>query len=109
MLTRKTPDTLATELKIVGQGETATFDVVYHNRKQDDVTAVMEKARAEDAAKDDAQYPTRKALLYVLKSMDSEYPMTDEGIREMESDRPGMIAAMFYGFHQARGVALTKN
>ena len=35
--------------------------------------------------------------------------LDDDGIREMERDWPGMIEALFFGYHQARRVELVKN
>jgi len=107
MLTRKTPDTLATTLTINGQGESITLDVTYHNRTQEGIEAVLEKAMADTTV--DAQFANRETLLYVVKSADMEYPLTHDGLKELERDRPGMIEAMFFGFHKARRVELVKN
>jgi hypothetical protein len=110
MLTRKRPETLATELTITGQGQPPLkFNVTYKNPEQDAVNAVMASAAMTDRTKQDIQYPTRTALLFIIKTMESEYPLTDEGIAQMEEDRPGMIEVLFNGWHQARRVTLVKN
>lgn len=110
MLTRKTPDTLATTLTINGQGEEPVqFGVVYHNRKQDDIDNVLREAMASEEAKLDMQHANRCTLLYVVKSADMEYTLDHAGLKDMESDRPGMIEAMFIGYHKARRVELAKN
>lgn len=107
MLTRKTPDTLATTLTINGQGESITLDVTYTNRTQEEIEAVLEKALASDTK--DMQFANRETLLFVVKSADMEYPLTHDGLKELERDRPGMIEAMFMGYHKSRRVELVKN
>jgi hypothetical protein len=109
MLTRKTPDTLATAITLKGQGEEITFNVTYFNRTQDAIKECLEKYQATPEAQDDPTYPNLQAVLFITKTLDSEYPLTLEGLREMERDRPGMVEVLFYGFHQARRVELVKN
>lgn len=109
MLTRKTPETLATRLKIEGQGETIQMDVTYFNRSQEQIEEVLAKFQASDKAQEDVGYANRQTLLFVLKEMESEYPHTDEGLKELERDRPGMIELLFFGFHRARRMDLAKN
>lgn len=109
MLTRKTPDTLATALTIKGQGEEVTFKVVYNNRTQDEIQDVLDKANADERAATDFQFANRQAVLFVVKELEAEYPLTEDGIRDMERDRPGMIKNLFLGFHKAREVELAKN
>ena len=109
MLTRKTPETLATELEVKGQGETFKFNVVYYNRTQTQIQDVLDKGNASEQAKTDVQYANRQAALFVIKSFESEYALTDAGLKEMEIDRPGMIEILFFGFHKARRVELGKN
>jgi hypothetical protein len=109
MLTRKTPDTLATEIKLKGQGEEIKFNVTYHNRTPEAQQQVLDAANASDQGKADIGYGIRESVLYVVKEMESEYPLTHDGQKEMEADRPGMIEVLFYGFHQARRVELLKN
>lgn len=111
MLTRKTPNTLATTLNIEGQGETVSFDVVYHNRRKEDIETVLKEAQRvqELDHKDDFQYATRQTVLYIVERFDAEYELSHKGLKEMEEDRPGIIEVLFYGYHQARRVELAKN
>ena len=110
MLTRKTPDTLSTALTITGQGvPDIKFNVTYHNRKQSDLEELLAKHQASDEAKRDPQYANRQCLLYIIRDWETEYPPTDEGIKEMEDDRPGMIELLFIGYHMARRVQAGKN
>lgn len=107
MLKRKTPDTLAAEITIEGQGESVKFGVVYNNRPQKEVNDLLNK-RLEETNGDYAA-ANRSVLLFMISSMEAEYDLTEEGIAEMEADRPGIIEALFYGFHRARKVELGKN
>jgi hypothetical protein len=107
MLKRKTPETLAAEITIEGQGEAIKFNVTYNNRRQSDVNDLLQK-RLEETDGDYAA-ANRSVLLFMLQGMDTEYELTEEGIAEMEADRPGIIEALFYGFHRARKVELGKN
>lgn len=107
MLKRKTPETLATEITIEGQGEAVKFNVTYNNRKQSDVNDLLQKRLEETNG--DYSAANRSVLLFMVQSMDTEYDLTEEGVAEMEADRPGIIEALFYGFHRARKVELGKN
>jgi hypothetical protein len=109
MLTRKTPTALATELTINGQGTTEKFNVTYKVRTQDAINEVLTNAAMQPEAQNDDGYANRKAVLFIVESIEAEYPLTDEGIKEMETDRPGMIEVLFLGYHKARRVELVKN
>lgn len=99
MLTKKTPDILDTTLTIVGQGGALKFGVVYHNRTQEQTE---EHLRSKGNTLADH-------VLYLIKSIESEYPLTVDGIKAMENDRPGMCMSLINGFHKARMVELEKN
>lgn len=105
MLTRKTSDSFDTELTIKGQGETVVMGVTYYNRTQDAINEAVNSSQSSD----DVQFANRQGLLFIVKRWDSEYPLNDMGVKEMEQDRPGMIEAIFRGYHQARAVELVKN
>lgn len=97
-LKRQRAETLPATLTIKGQGETSVFDVTYHNRKLSQLQAKLEEA--EDAS---------DAVLFIVKDWDSEYPLSKEGILEMEDDMPGITLALTAGFHEARMVHKVKN
>lgn len=97
MLTRKKPETLATEITIKGQLEEQTFNVVFHNRSQAEIEAFL-----------DAN-PGKPLMLYTVKHWDSEYELTEDGVKEAEGDRPGIQIAMVDAFYKARLVALKGN
>jgi hypothetical protein len=99
MLTRAKKELIATTLTVKGQGETVTFNITFHNRKQSELEAEGEKEGA----------TINKTLLYLVESWENEYPLTDEGIKEMEDDRPGITMAIIFAYHEARHVAKEKN
>jgi hypothetical protein len=109
MLTRKTADTFAVSITIKGQGVTQTMDVVYHNRKLEDIQAVLQLAQDNLRMQDDFEYANRETLLFMIASWDAEYPLTNEGIKEAESDWPGLIAGLGHKYHEARQVEVVKN
>lgn len=108
MLKRIRPDAIKTTLAVTGQGETFKFDVTYYNRKQSEVVEAV--AKAQQAAIEEQRSETvADTILYLVKDWDSEYPLTKEGVMEMEDDRPGLLMAIITGFHRARQVEVAKN
>ena len=109
MLNRKTPDTLAIELTIKGQGEEVKVPVVYFNRTQNQIrdrTAELDtQAKAEGK---DAEWINRELFLFVVKEFNGQTP-THEGIVELEENWPGSVIGVFYKFHDARRVEVVKN
>ncbi len=99
MLTKKTPEILDTTLTVVGQGGTVKFGVVFFNRTQQQVEEHLKKKGN----------TLHDHILYLIKSWESEYDLTPDGIKAMENDRPGMCFSLIQGFHKARGVELEKN
>lgn len=112
MLTRKTPETIATAITVIGQGENFKFNCTFRNRtdvddKLKEFLASPEAAEALESG--DFQYATRQCLLYVVKEWDAEYELTDADIKAMEDARPGIIELIFIGFHKSRRVEGAKN
>jgi len=99
MLKRTLVEEIKTTLAIKGQGEEFKFNVTYHNKPQSELDKHL-AANPEEPA---------ETLAFILKDWESEYPCTLEGIREVENDRPGMVVALIYGYHEARRVAKEKN
>lgn len=102
-LKRTKKEEIKTTLTLIGQGDKITFEITYFNRKQSEVDAVIEN-------------PDRKmherlvdTLIFMVKEWDSEYPLTEEGLKELEDDRPGTIMGIIEGFHAARQVTRSKN
>lgn len=113
MLTRKTPETIATTITVIGQGvPDIKFNCTFYNRDDVDekLKEFLKTPEAEKALEDgDFQYAIRQCLLYVIKEWDTEYALTDADIKAMEAARPGMIELVFVGFHKARRVEGAKN
>lgn len=101
MLVRKRPETIGATLHLKGQGEEIKFNVTYHNRTQAEVEARLK----EEAAKPNPD----SLVLFVVKEWEAEYELTTAGLEEAEQDRPGINAAIMYGFYEARVVNKVKN
>jgi hypothetical protein len=109
MLTRNTPKTITTTVAIKGQGQSVEMQVVYFNRKLGEIQAALSAAQADERAKDDYEFANRETLLFLIKSWDAEYPLTNEGIKEAEADWPGLILGLGTKYHEARQVEVVKN
>lgn len=99
MLTRQRKETIPTSLTLKGQGESVKFDIDYNNLKS---------SRIEEMAADTSM-SVYDCVLEMVNKMDCEYPLTKEGLEEMEDDRPGTIQAIVIGFHECRKVERAKN
>jgi hypothetical protein len=98
MLTRQLKGTIPATLTVKGQGEEPiTFNITFHNRRGSEVAQKLEET------------DVPSTLLFLVESWEAEYPLTEEGIREMEDDRPGMLQAIFTAYGEARSVAKVKN
>ncbi len=95
MLTKKTPETIAANLTIKGQGETVKLAVTYYNRRQSEIRKAVEGGE--------------NAVLFLIKEWDAEFELSTAGLEEMEDARPGVIQAVIEGFHVARQAELVKN
>lgn len=102
MLTRKKPEVLLAALTLKGQGETVKFNITFHNRKQSELNATLTAAATR-------QEGVTETILFIVKDWDAEYPLTSEGIKEAEDDRPGIIMAVIECFHATRQVEKEKN
>ena len=109
MLTRKTPETVSTKLTVKTASGKVSFAVTFFNRSDEEVQQNVADTSADERGKKDPAWVNRQQVLFVVKEMETEYPLDDDGIREMERDWPGMIEALFFGYHQARRVELVKN
>lgn len=100
MLTKRRPALLSTNLTVRGQGEEVTFKVTYHNRKLEELDALVKR---------DGGISVAELLLYLVESWDSEYALTSDGVVEMEADMPGIAQGIINGFHKAREVEVSGN
>lgn len=99
MLTRKTPEYLPTNLKVRAQGVEHDIKVTYHNKHPDDVEKWLEEEKRS----------LEQQVLHITKEADIEFPLTEEGMTEMEKTWPGMLMAFVEGFFKARRAELVKN
>lgn len=98
MLTRKAQETLSTKLTVKGQGESVSFNITYHNRTGKQIKELV-----------DGDKTIGELVLFVVKDWESEYPLTSEGLDELENERPGMLMAIMEGFHSSRRMEREKN
>jgi hypothetical protein len=108
MLNRKTPDTLAIDLTIKGQGEQVKTSIVYFNRTQKQVLEKTNELNASELGKADPEWVNRELFLFVVKEFNGVTP-THEGIIELEDNWPGSVVGIFHKFHDARRVEVVKN
>jgi hypothetical protein len=99
MLKRNKQLLIPSALTVKGQGETIKFDLVFHNRSSDDLDAKMKE-------KSNTYGDT---IMYIVESWDSEYPLTREGLIELDNDRPGILLALLDAYHDARRMHREKN
>jgi len=97
------PKTIPFKLDIVGGGETNTLSLTFHARKPSELDDRIEELKESK----DPFLPMM--VLFVVKEWDTDYPLSLEGVLEMEDERPGMCDAILQGFHKARRVALEGN
>lgn len=110
MLNRKTPDTLAVDLTIKGQGEEFKVPVVFHNRRQSEIRAYNDELtkRAEAEGKD-TEWINREQFMYLVKSFNGCDTPTHEDVTKLEDDYPGTLRGLFYRYHELREVQVVKN
>lgn len=108
MLNRKTPDTLAVNLTIKGQGESVQVPVVFFNRTQKQIADKNTELNESERGKADPAWVNEELFLFVVKEFNGIVP-THEGVQELEDNWPGSVVGVFYKFHEARRVEVTKN
>jgi hypothetical protein len=100
-LTRVTKESIKTTLTLKGQGEVLTFNITYYNRRQSEVEVQLKKEGEDNTVAD--------LILFMVKEWDAEYPLTKEGVIELEDERPGIVYGIIEGFHEARKMHREKN
>lgn len=97
------PKSFPAELELVGGGESSKLKLTYHNRKPSELEDWLKGLEGSDA-------PFMPSMvLYIVKSMETDYSLSLEGVLEMEDERPGICDAIIAGFHQTRRVTLQGN
>lgn len=104
-LKRETPKTIPASVTIIGQGQRASFDVVFRN-----LTLAEFQKKAEELTASNTPDPDAHLILFVVESWsDIDYDLTVEDIVAANNDRPGFIGAMVDAFMGARRVERVKN
>lgn len=98
------PKTIPAKLELTGGGEENTLSLTFHNRKPSEFTEKVEKLGLPDAP---PFFPS--LVLFLVKDWDTDYSLSVEGAAEMEDERPGILASIVQGFHEARKVKLQGN
>lgn len=93
------PETLAVALTIKGQGSTDKLNIVYHNRKRTEYEAQMALPEMTFGG----------VIPYLVKEWDTDFPITEEGVKQFEDEYPGIIQIILAGYGQARLKELEKN
>lgn len=119
MLTKETPLQIKTSLTIKSMGVENTLLLTFVNRKPDDYEAFM-------ANQENFKYPetattqieiqrhmNASVALFLVQSFDDgteqTFPLTKEGLIDLERYWPGTLLGIHKAYHQARGASVEKN
>lgn len=92
------PKTIPTTLTIIGQGSTDKLNVTFHNRKQSEIQEKL-----------DSGLTLGGLVPFLVESWDTDFELTEEGVREFEDEYPGIVDILLTGFHRARRKEAEKN
>lgn len=120
MLTKKTPETIKATLTIKAQGVENTLMLTYNNHsseKFDEFRRNPENLKVpDDATHDDVlaiSHINAGLVLFLVKSFDDgtdkDFPLTRDGLVELERTWPGTLIGIVRGYHQSRAAAVEKN
>lgn len=119
MLTKSTPTTIAANLKIKAQGVENSLKLTYHNHSADDYDAFAQntenfKVPEALAGKNlDIAIINAALVLFVVQSFDDgtdkDFPLSLDGMIDLERTWPGTLLGIIRGYHQARGANVEKN
>lgn len=97
------PKSFPAVLEITSAGESFKFPLRYHNRKASELDAKESEVR-------ESNQPYLAAMAFFLvESWETDYPLSIDGMAELEDERPGMSSAIISGFHQTRLAKLAGN
>lgn len=118
MLTKKTPDTIKANLKVTAQGVENSLMLTYHNRSPEEYEAFVKNPEnlktPEGASTDDGvSHINASLVLFLVKSFDDgtdkDFPLTRDGLMQMDRFWPGSLYGIVRGYHQSRAAAIEKN
>lgn len=119
MLTKKTPDTIKATLTVKAHGVENTLLLTYYNRSPDDYDAFTrnpENLKIPEGVTDDLiglAHINASLALYLVKSFDDgtdkDFPVTRDGLVDLEAHWPGILMGLVRGYHQSRAASVEKN
>jgi hypothetical protein len=89
-------------LKVVSLGETIEFGITYFARSQ---AAFQEKI----AELQEGKVSTEEVFAWLVRDWECEYPLTKEGLEELESERKGILSIIISAWVQATEAHAVKN
>lgn len=117
-LTKKTPDTIKANLAIKAQGVENSLMLTYHNRSPEEYEKYVANTEnfkiAEDVRNDEGIARVNATIvLFITKSFDDgtdeNFPLTMDGLLDLERHWPGVLFGIIRGYHQSRAAAVEKN
>ena len=99
MLKRQRQEKIGVSLTLEGQGDKIKFDITFNNLRSSEIEAMAKNEELD----------IMDIALAMIAEWDAEYPLTKEGLKELEDDRPGSVKGLIEGFHEARKVQRVKN
>ena len=121
MLTKKTPETIRVNLKHKAMGVENTLMLTYHNRTPEQFKEFVEnpenlKVPTDAETQGDVlqiAHINASLVLFLVKSFDDgtdkDFPLTRDGLIDLEQHWPGTLMALVSGFLQARSASVEKN
>lgn len=121
MLTKQTPDTMKARLTVKAQGVETDLLLTYWNHKPDTFDAFAKNPENVKIPDNVPLTEQRVAIahinatfvLFLVKSFDdgtdTTFPLTREGLVDLEAHWPETLPGIIAGYHQARGAAVQKN
>lgn len=121
MLTKKTPETIKASLKHKAQGVENSLLLTYHNRtpeqfkefvgNPENLTIPTDNEKSSDVVQ--IAHINASLVLFLVKSFDDgtdkDFPLTRDGLIDLEQHWPGTLMALVSGYHQARSASVEKN
>lgn len=119
MLTKETPETIRSNLKIKAQGVETSLLLTYHNRSPDEYNEFVrnpENLKVPEGVKgelDGIAHINASLVLYLVKSFDDgtdkAFPLNRDGLVDLEQHWPGTLMGIVKGYHQSRAASVEKN
>jgi hypothetical protein len=121
MLTKKTPDTIKATLTVKAMGVDTSLILTYHNHSPDAFDAFVKNPESVKAPDNVDPQDTRLlwahmnagVVLFIVKSFDDgtdeAFPLTREGLVELERTWPETLPGIIAGYHKARAASVEKN